>query len=154
MNYICVNFVLYLSLFQSNYRIFFELQIWSMIEHQIWSDLMWNGLINKDQCKVAKLASSLTFEERARLKSVAYKHLFDTVASFMRDTFIRKIQWVAVATDGWIVKSKESTKVICRTFIREQNFCMIMLRAKLSEDKTVMEGHKSDGMLRLAEIIH
>ena len=43
-------------------------------------------------------------------------------------------------------KSKESTKVIYQTFNMPQ--------AKLSEDKTVMEGHKSDGMLRLAEIIH
>ena len=43
-------------------------------------------------------------------------------------------------------KSKERTKVICQTFIMPQ--------AKPSEDKTVMEGHKSDGMVRLAEIIH
>ena len=43
-------------------------------------------------------------------------------------------------------KSKERTKVIYQTFS--------MLQAKLSEDKTVMEGHKSDGMVRLAKIIH
>ena len=48
------------------------------------------------------------------------------------------------------VVSKERTKVRFQTF----NGMLKLLQTRPSEDKTVMEGHKSDGMLRLAEIIH
>ena len=56
---------------------------------------------------------------------------------------------MAVATDVPEQKSVVSKE---RTKVRFQTFSMPQTRP--SEDKTVMKGHKSDGMLRLAEIIH